>query len=204
MIRTWGGAVLANQASGDPPAFVRWGANLYAKKKIALAATELIKDSMSLFLASGTTVTELSKLLFRFRDLTVITNGLDIINALHDHDSVNIIVPGGELYEHYDFTGTIASNNVSKFSTDIFMFSCSGITTDGITLNDSKRLDMIQRMHENAKKTVLLIDTGKAGTQHTYKGFSLDEIDYVVMEKKPADNALVAKLGKKLIVPHKM
>lgn len=202
LVRVWGGAVPINNSNADLPAFVRSTENISAKKTIAYNASGLIKDNMSIFLSSGTTVTELSKLLGNFENITVITNGLDILNELNN-TSVKVITIGGELYEHYDFVGGMAEKNVEQFNTDIYFFSCSGITADGFTSRDMRRLEIMRKMHENSAKTVLLTDTSKVGKKYTYKGFDLEYIDYVVMEKVPSDAELKKALEGRLLTVKK-
>lgn len=202
LARVWGGALLNSNGNADLPAFVRSMTNIEAKKKIAYNASGLIRDNMSIFMSSGTTVTELSKLLGSFENLTVITNGLDIINELN-RLGVRVIAIGGELYEHYDFIGSIAENNIEMFNTDIFFFSCSGITSGGFTSKDMHRLEIMNRMQKNSHKTVLLSDTSKVGKKYTYKGFGFDKIDYVVMETVPGDKELVNALDRKLLTVKK-
>jgi hypothetical protein len=81
LIRTWGGAVATGGVNADPPLFLRSKSNLPKKNIIADSATALIRDGMTLFLASGTTVERLAHNLLKFQNLTVITNGLDIAAA---------------------------------------------------------------------------------------------------------------------------
>ena len=199
--RTWGGAISAEQINSDPPLFVRSNSHIYAKRAIARAAATFLHDNASVFLPSGTTVTELARQLHRFKNLTVFTNGLDIITALRDHLSVQVVVLGGNLYENYDMTGPLTDSAIASVNADLFFFSCSGITAEGFTSSDMVRLDIIRKMKKNSAKTVLLADSSKVGKRHTYRGFSFEDVDFVVMEKPPEDPALLKALGKKLITP---
>ena len=201
LIRTWGGAVLAGKANSDPPLFVRSNANVKAKNSIAKTAVEFLDNNMTVFLASGTTVAKFAKYLYKFENLTIITNGLDTVSALSSHLSAKIILLGGELYENYDLIGALTDSIIEQFNADIFFFSCSGITADGFTSMDMIRLNIIKKMNRNSTKTILLADTSKVGKKYTYKGFGFDEIDHVIMEESPQDSALKKALGKKLITP---
>lgn len=201
LIRTWGGAVATSSNNNDPPLFVRSNANVNEKNAIARCALTFLRDNMTLFLASGTTVTKLAKYLYKYENLTVITNGLDILSALHNHLSAKVIIAGGELYENYDLIGSLTERTIEQFNADLFFFSCSGITAEGFSSLDTIRLNIINKMRENSAKVILLADTSKVGQKYTYKGFGFDAIDYVVMENEPKDNALKKALGKKLITP---
>ncbi len=201
LVRTWGGAISANQANNDPPLFVRSNTNIHAKRAIAKAAAGFLHDNASVFLPSGTTVTELAKQMYRYQNITVFTNGLDIISALGNHHSAKIVVLGGELYENYDMVGSLTDNAIDSINVDLFFFSCSGINAEGFTSRDMVRLDIIKKMRKNSAQTILLVDTSKIGNKHTYRGFDFQYVDYVVMERLPDDKALNKALGKKLIVP---
>ena len=203
LLRTWGGAVSVKNKNSDPPLFVRSNANVNAKNAIAKIAAGFLENNMTLFLASGTTVAKFAKVLHKYENLTVITNGLDTVAALSNHLSAKIIIPGGELYENYDLIGTLTESTIEAFNADLFFFSCSGITAEGFSSVDMIRLNIIKKMKKNSAKTVLLIDTSKVGKKFTYRGFGFEEIDYVVMEAEPNDTALKKALGSKLITTTK-
>ncbi len=198
--RVWGGAILANKKTLDPPQFVRSNENQDAKRRIARKALSLINENCSIFLPSGTTVKELCKVLNQMNNLTIITSSLDVINTLSQTSSFKVFSLGGQLYEHYDFIGPLTNSYANAFSCDLLFFSCSGITADGFTSNDLNRLEIINRMQKNATKTVLLLDSSKVGKKCMHKGFDFSEIDLVITEKMPEDNKLVEKLKNKLII----
>ena len=198
--RVWGGATLSNKADIDPPFFVRESANTETKRKLARKALSFISEGDTVFLPSGSTVTELSKVLDRFQGLNIITNCVSIINVLKGYSSFNVLVPGGTLHEHYDLVGSMTTSFINQLSADVFFFSCSGLTADGITSNDLSRLEVLDAMYKNSNKKILLCDSSKVGKKYTYKGFSLDKIDYVIMDEKPKDEELIKALGKKLII----
>lgn len=199
LFRVWGGAVSANKGTSDPPSFVRHNDNINAKKKIAQNAISFLKNGASVFFPSGTTVSYLAKLFDSFEDVTVITTCPDIVDILKVNPLMKVISLGGELYEGYDFVGTLTANNIDNFNADLLFFSCSGLTADGFTSTDAVRLDIIRRMQKNSAKTILLVDTSKVGKKFIYQGFDLDKIDYVIMENLPDDKELIQRLGKKLI-----
>ena len=200
VLRVWGGAMCAKKTDSDPPMFARSAANIKAKKQIARCAAKLVGDNMSLFLTSSTTVAELSRLLISRRNLTVITTGLDIIDTLRSKSSVRVISPGGELYENCSFAGTMTSNNIEAFMTDLFFFSCSGLTAEGFTCSDMMRTDIIRQMQKNSAKTILLVDSTKVGKTYMYRGFDYAGVDLVIMDRMPDSPELVRVLGEKLII----
>jgi len=199
LIRTWGGAISTGNVNSDPPLFVRSNASINEKNTIARIALGFVQDNITLFLASGTTVTKLAKNLHKHENLTVITNGLDTVSALSNHLSAKVILTGGELYENYDMVGPLAESTIDGFNADLFFFSCSGITAEGFTSVNMTRLNIIKKMKKNSAKTILLADCSKVGKKFTYRGFGFEDIDYVVMDARPNNAELKQALGKKLI-----
>ena len=61
---------------------------------MGVAASRLVVDGSTIALSSGTTVLELARRL-RDRRLTVITNALDVANALLDAREIELVVLGG-------------------------------------------------------------------------------------------------------------
>lgn len=198
LLRTWGGAMLTAGIKSDPPSFIRSNSNINEKNTIARLALHFVQNNMTVFLASGTTVTKLASLFYKRENLTVITNGLDTTEALKNSAS-QIILTGGALYENYDMTGLITDNTIDQFNADIFFFSCSGLTAEGFSSMDMLRLNVIKKMKNNSAKTILLADNSKVGKKYSYRGFGFEDIDYVIMDSVPNDRALVKALGKKLI-----
>lgn len=198
--RVWGGAILSNKKTLDPPQFVRTNENQDAKRRIARKALSLISENSSIFLPSGTTVKELCKVLPNAKNLTVVTSSLDVINSLSEFSSCKIFLLGGQLYENYDFIGPLTNDYVDRFCCDLLFFSCSGITAQGFYSNDLNRLEIIKRMQKNSIKTVLLCDSSKIGKICMHNGGDFTKIDFVIMEKLPSDKALINVLKNKLII----
>lgn len=200
LIRTWGGAVATGGRSIDPPPFIRSNANTKEKSRIAQKACTLLRDNMTILLSSCTTVTRLARELHRFRNLTVITNGLDTAVALQGHPSARVIFLGGEMYENFDTIGPMTESSLSMFNADICFFSCSGITAEGFSCIDMNRLKIFREMKEHSAKRVLLADSSKAGKKYTYNGFPFEELDYVIMDAGYNDPSLRKALGTKLLI----
>ncbi|MBR2988925.1 MAG: DeoR/GlpR transcriptional regulator [Clostridia bacterium] len=197
--RVWGGAVV-NKSGVDKPVFVRSVENVEPKKAIAKKALRFISDNDTIFLSSSTTVEQLCRLLYRYTDLTVITNCLDFVDIIRKSLSFKVFLPAGQLHERHDLVGPLAVNSIEKFNANVFFFSCSGIDENGFTSNDIERLEIFSAMAKNSVKTVLLCDCSKVDKVATYRGFGFDKIDFVIMDETPKNEQLVKTLGNKLIV----
>ena len=76
--REHGGAFLKEFDSFAKTGLLLNQTNMEAKREIAQKAVKLIEEGDSIILDSGSTATELAKLLVNFKSLTVITNALNI------------------------------------------------------------------------------------------------------------------------------
>jgi DeoR family fructose operon transcriptional repressor len=196
--RVWGGVMLLK--CPDSPGFVRLNVNKKEKEAIAKTAVSFVHDSSSIFIDSSSTCVYLARELKNFKNLTIITNSIDILNTLKYFSGVTVYLTGGILTENYDMTGKLTLDGIKQFYTDYSFISCSGITVEqGIMGKDMARLPIQQEMLRNSGTKILLCDSGKAGRKSLLSVASLDNISYVIMDKLPDDKELIAKLGDKLI-----
>jgi DeoR/GlpR family transcriptional regulator of sugar metabolism len=94
--REHGGAFLKNVESHVRSITLRNQENLAEKASIARKAVELITDGDTIILDSGSTTTEIARLISGYKNLTVITNALNIALMLGGDPGINLVVTGGE------------------------------------------------------------------------------------------------------------
>jgi DeoR family transcriptional regulator of aga operon len=100
--RVHGGAVLMEEEN-EPPALLRADQNATAKQRIAEAAAKLVHDGETIILTAGSTVDAIVPHLVERRDLTVITNVINIAYRLAAYPHISVIVLGGWL-RHSEFS----------------------------------------------------------------------------------------------------
>ena len=71
--------------------------NFDAKQRIAQWAAGLVENSDSIILDASTTVLHMAEFLHNRRDLTVVTNGLEVARRLAESPSNTVILVGGIL-----------------------------------------------------------------------------------------------------------
>ncbi len=198
--RVWGGAILPAVEKDIPP-FVRIKTNPEKKEKIAEIASPLLRSSTSIFFDSSTTCLALVPYLKQHKNITVITSSLKMSKMLDEQTSQTVYLIGGYIYEGYILAGYPARESVRQFHTDMFFFSCSGISSSGeITSVEPRVIEVCREMMKNAKMNILLCDTSKVGVTalQTLCDFSIP--DYVIMDDFPyADPGLADILGNRLI-----
>lgn len=198
--RVWGGAMPQNRMDKDPPIFVRNQENTEKKEKIAKIASRLLHNSMVISMDSSTTCMQLVPYIAQFKQVSVVTFGLHIQQMLSEQTGASVHLLGGEVYEKRFVSGHVALENARQYHVDTYFFSGSGISADqGVTGSEAKSVEVSREMLRRAKQKVLLCDTTKVGKNYMWSTATLDEIDYVIMDSIPDDEALVACLGSKLI-----
>ena len=136
MERFHGGAVYrTNNIDGDLPIPNRSKVQALEKKRIGIAAANLVQDGDTIFLASGTTVLEVARNLRNFKNLQVITNSLPVLNLLSDNSDINIVCLGGVLRRsELSFTGHIAETALGEIRVDKVILGIYALNlNDGIT-----------------------------------------------------------------------
>ena len=96
IIKEHGGAFIKNIEDQVQSFSLSHRDNLEKKQAIARKAVEFIKNGDSIILDSGSTSTEIAKLLTGHKDITVITNALNIAMILGANPGIDLIVTGGE------------------------------------------------------------------------------------------------------------
>lgn len=160
IVRHYGGAELA--AKKGIPLVFRYHKMRPVKRLIAKKAAELIRDGMTVFIDGSTTAQYVGEYIKNVKDLTVITNNLNLASHLSERD-VSCICLGGRIVEiPYMIGGVEASNQAGLYKTDMAFFSTSGITSNGkITERSDLYLYLHKTMIENSEKSVFLVDHEK-------------------------------------------
>ena len=96
IIRTHGGARLAQDVNRMRTLALREGENLDLKRRIARRAAGLVRDGDTVYLDSGSTCQALAEeLRDGSRSLRIITNALAIMNILEDAEGISLYTIGG-------------------------------------------------------------------------------------------------------------
>lgn len=144
-------------------------ATIRAAEKRAIgqyAAANFVEDGDVLFLDSGTTVRAIIPYLQDRRNLTIASNSIQTIDALHRHlpDSA-IVCTGGMLSPTAQtFVGPVAERFFEDFFARKAIVSGVGFTIQ-TGLADSQMLDTAVKkaMSRSAKATIVVIDSSKIG-----------------------------------------
>ncbi len=116
------------KAPVELPVYQRMTEEPDTKKRIGLAASELIKEGETVFLGSGTTVLEVARSLKNLENLTVITNSVLVLNQLIDKPAITVILLGGILRRsELSSIGHIAEQSIEDLNADKVIIGIHGI-----------------------------------------------------------------------------
>ena len=204
IVREHGGAYLKNIGLNVRNIELLSKENMAEKESIARKAVELIRDGDTIILDSGSTTTEIAKLLTGFKNLTVITNALNIALILGVVPEINLILTGGEFKAPtLSLTGQKAADSLEGLHVDKLFLATAGITLkSGLTYPSISDLVVKKAMIESADEVYLVADSGKIGKSSFASLGALSLIDTLITDSKirEDDIALFSKHEIKLII----
>jgi DeoR family transcriptional regulator, aga operon transcriptional repressor len=163
--RTHGGALPARDGALEDPT-LREKEKLHRKEKlqIAAAAVSMVSEGQVVILDSGTTTTAIARALRNFRNLTIITNAVNIAAELSG-SAVEVILSGGNLRKNsFSLVGPIAEETLHKLHADILFLGVDGFDVQyGISTPNLLESKVNRAMIEISKVAVAVCDSSKFG-----------------------------------------
>jgi len=162
LARVHGGAVLRSGVANIGYA-ERRNLNAAAKAAIGRACAAAIPDNSSLFLNIGTTTEAVARALLRHRNLTVVTNNLNIANILAESESCEVIVAGGVLRRSDGgLVGDLTREAIAAFKVDHAIIGTSALDAEGELLDfDSQEVHVSRAIIGRARQAYLVADHSK-------------------------------------------
>lgn len=180
--RTHGGVKINDENNFQPSFTYRIHQNSYEKKKIALSAIKLIKNGDLIFLDGTTSSFFIAEYLSEFKNLRVITNGIDTLSLLAKN-GVCAYSTGGLVQDENRsvLVGRYAMDMIANFHADIAFFSAQSVDANGEIYDCFEEENFIRKaMIKNAKKKVFLCDSTKFGKTSSFHLCSLQDVDYII------------------------
>ncbi|WP_413724793.1 glucitol operon DNA-binding transcriptional repressor SrlR [Sodalis sp. RH16] len=203
VVRTHG-AVVLNREYSELTFYNRNNVNLDKKKLIASAASCLINDGDSMIFDVGSTVLQLVPYVSNFRNLTIMTNSLYIINALvelpGDH---NIHVPGGSYRrKSSSFHGSLAEETFKHFKFNKLFIGADGVDlTTGVT-SFFEGHEVSRAMCDAVEEIILLVDSSKFGRKGPNVVCSVEKVGTIITDKDITESCFLdlRKKGVKVLI----
>lgn len=182
--RTYGGAVLKENEKEDLPFLVRKRTNVEAKKRIASTISEMIEDGDRIMLDASTTALFVAKQIRHKKNITVITNSIEILLELTDVKGWKVLSTGGSLRtEALALFGYQAERMVDDFYVDKAIISCKGVDYHKGCMDSNELEAGIKKQMLGAAATkILAVDSAKFGKASFTKIVDFAGVDMIVTD----------------------
>lgn len=190
VLRTRGGAVSLKKLSEHPPIpgeeneyGLRARANIIEKNEIAKKALPFIKKGCSIYLDAGSTIMALARLLPN-EHFNIITNAVNIAQEIIDKNKISVVMLGGTLNRNtLSVSGPSAISSIDRINIELAFMSASAFTLDtGFTVSNVYEAELKRKVINKAKKSFMLMDTGKIGKDLMYTLANFEDIDILITE----------------------
>lgn len=165
LMRYHGGAVLPQALVPDVSFQEKESVFQEEKERIAQAAAALVKDGDTLALGAGTTVATVARALAGRKNLTVVTNAVNIAWEMSHRPEVRLVVTGGLLRESsYALVGPTAEHALRDFFVDVAFVGANGLSPEhGFTTPNQDEAVIHRALVSRARRAVIVIDHSKWG-----------------------------------------
>jgi DeoR/GlpR family transcriptional regulator of sugar metabolism len=184
IIREHGGAYLKNIKDQVQAFSLSHQENLDKKALIARKCLDFIEPGDTIILDSGSTTTEVAKGLKGKKNLTVITNALNIAQILGAEPGIEVIVTGGEFKPPtLSLTGQKAADFFKGLHAQKLFLATAGISLKaGLTYPSISDLVVKKAMIDAAETTYLVADSTKMGKAAFASLGALSLIDFIITD----------------------
>lgn len=186
LVRTRGGAILHETRKDDNDTSIRFKklANFREKKAIGRAAANLIKEGDTIIIDSGTTALQVACNLHKFRNLTIITNALNVAQEVLAYKRFNVILLGGNIRNASEsVVGALAESNLKMFYCDkLFLGVDSFSVENGLSTPNVEEANINQLMISRSKEVIAVFDSSKVNKRALAFIATIDKIDKIVTD----------------------
>ena len=186
-IKSYGGAVINENANVDLPFNIRKKRNVISKQKMAEVISSRIKDGTSIMLDASSTAVYIAKALKERKNLTLITNSIEILIEMFDTPNVNVLSTGGAMREgSFALVGPQTDKMLNSYHVDMAIVSAKGFDLEtGLTDTEELHANNKKTMLHAGREKILAVDSSKFGKTAFTEIGTLEDISMVVTDAKP-------------------
>ncbi len=173
-----------------------------AKQAIGRACAALIPDGARLTIESSTTAFWVARALRSQRNLSVITNGVEIARELCGRNNNRIYLSGGEMSDVTLSTlGPVAISYLRQFTPDVAIIGASGLHADtGLCDFQMQEAEIARAILETATRVIVIADATKFDRRALVHVCDLTRIDILITDEAPSGPLASALAGTDVIV----
>lgn len=191
MRRTHGGAKLAGQAQYQPFRFdssfqERESRFPEEKRRIGIAAAELIGEHETIGITAGTTTTEVARCMRHRTGIHLVTNAVNIGMELSSQPALNVMLVGGTLRwaGAFSLTGPLTIEAIGGIFMDKAFIGATGVDpVRGATAIEADEAAVFRAFARQAKQVIMVADSSKIGMVSPSLICPVNRIDKVITDR---------------------
>jgi DeoR family transcriptional regulator of aga operon len=204
--RTLGGAMLAGNGGPvyEPFRFdasfqVREDRFAAEKQRIARAAAALVQEEETIGLSAGTTTTLVARQLLHRKNISIITNAVNIGMELSSSTRLHTTLTGGNLRwaGAFSLVGPTAIDSLATVVMDRLFLSATGVDAErGATLIQPDEASVFRVMARQARQVIVVADSSKLGLVSPAVICTPKQIDLLITDHGITEEAALAFAAK--------
>ncbi|MEJ2766780.1 DeoR family transcriptional regulator [Photobacterium sp. MCCC 1A19761] len=187
LLRRYGGAIaMPSEMVTEVEEFVS-----VRKLAIAKAAAARIRDHNRIIIDSGSTTAGLISLLGDKQGLIVMTNSLNVANALNElENEPTLLMTGGTWDPHSEaFQGQVAETVLRSYDFDQLFIGADGIDTARGTTTFNELIGLSRVMAEVSREVVVMVESSKVGRKIPNLELPWDSISTLITDRGLSEQA---------------
>ena len=190
IIRTIGGAIF-DPGDRSPASEVSFAdkrfSQLHDKEQIARMAASLVEEGDVIGLTGGTTTFLIAKELKRRRNITIVTNAVNIAAELADAEGIQVVVTGGVMRaKSYELIGPLAESVIGKLNITKMFLGVDGVSKEhGFTMHSELESRIAQLLIERSSHVYAVFDESKLHKSALFTIIQLSEVTGIVTNRLP-------------------
>lgn len=193
VVKTHGGAVSVSESTASEPGYeIKARVNVEEKRRIGVAAANMIDNGETIVLDSGSTTFQIASNLKDKRNLTVVTNDLMIATHLGKISSISVLLIGGSIrFGVFSTVGPYAEEMLRQLSVDKVFLGADAVNADKGVMNSNPEEVPIKRLMMSAgHRVVLAVDHSKFKRIGLSFVCGVSDLDLILTDKGIDDEAL--------------
>jgi DeoR family transcriptional regulator, aga operon transcriptional repressor len=163
------------------------------KRRIGLAAAELIQENETVGFTAGTTTTHVARHLRNRHNIRVITNAINIAMELSNCPGLRTFVTGGfvQWAGSFSLVGHAATSSLNDVYMDrVFVSVCGIDVARGITVIEPEEGLTFRAMVQQSKQTIVVADSSKIGVVTPALICPTSNIHVLITDTRASDKAI--------------
>jgi len=197
VIRTMGGG--AKYAGGglvrEVPFREKQHERYREKEGIARFAASLAEEGDVIGLTGGTTTFLIARELKKRRNMTIVTNAVNIAMELAECEELQVVLTGGVLRNRsFELCGPLAEQTVKAVNIHKMFMGVDGVTARGVSTYSELEANIAALLMGRSKQTIAVFDSSKIGKNSLFHVASLGELHACITDRIPESQELAAEL----------